>query len=103
MSLPPKPLEVRGNADIEPCLSVVMPVYNEAASVAQVIELVLAQRPVIELIVVDDASRDGSWEALQAVAREQPRVKVLRHEHNQGKGAALRTGLQHATAPVVII
>jgi len=96
-------IEAKSNAEIEPCLSVVMPVYNEAASVAEVLGLVLQQRPVQEVIVVDDASRDASWERLQEVARTEPRVKLFRHEKNQGKGAALRTGLQHASAPIVII
>ena len=96
-------IEAKSNADIDPCLSVVVPVYNEAASVAEVLALVLEQRPVQEVIVVDDASRDGSWDKLQEVARAQPRVKLFRHDRNQGKGAALRTGIQHAAAPVVII
>ena len=96
-------IEAKSNADIEPCLSVVMPVYNEVASVAEVLALVLQQRPVHEVIVVDDASRDASWDRLQEVARAEPRVKLYRHDKNQGKGAALRTGLQHASAPIVII
>ena len=96
-------IEAKSNADIEPCLSVVVPVYNEAASVAQVLGLVLEQRPVKEVIVVDDASRDASWDRLQEVAGAEPRVKLFRHDKNQGKGAALRTGLQHASGPIVII
>ena len=48
--------EIKSNADIEPCLSVVMPVFNEAATVADVIKTVLAQRPVQQLVIVDDAS-----------------------------------------------
>lgn len=80
-----------------------MAVYNEAASVAQVLTLVLEQRPVQEVIVVDDASRDASWDRLQEIARAEPRVKLVRHEENRGKGAALRTGFQHASAPIVII
>ena len=54
--------EIKSNADIEPCLSVVMPVYNEAATVAEVIKVVLAQRPVQQLVIVDDASTDGTWD-----------------------------------------
>ena len=53
--------QIKSNADIEPCLSVVMPVYNEAATVAEVVQIVLMQRPVQQLIVVDDASTDGTW------------------------------------------
>jgi glycosyltransferase involved in cell wall biosynthesis len=95
--------EIRSNADIEPCLSAVMPVYNEANTIAEVIAVVLAQQPVKQLIVVDDASRDGTWEKLQAAMNGNPRVTLVRHEVNQGKGAALRTGIAHATAPIVII
>jgi glycosyltransferase involved in cell wall biosynthesis len=95
--------EIKSNADIEPCLSVVMPVYNEAATVADVIKTVLAQRPVQQLIIVDDCSKDGTWEKLQPLAQNEPRIKLVRHEINQGKGAALRTGIAHAIAPIVII
>jgi glycosyltransferase involved in cell wall biosynthesis len=93
----------RSNADLEPCLSVVMPVYNEASTVGGVLKAVLAQRPVKELVVVDDASTDGSWEALTEVARSDPRANVFRHERNQGKGAALTTGFSHATSPIVLV
>jgi glycosyltransferase involved in cell wall biosynthesis len=95
--------EPRSNADVAPCLSVVMPVYNEAPTVRKVIAVVLAQRPVQELIVVDDCSTDGSWQILSEVAKANDRIRLLRHEHNQGKGAALATGISHAKAPIVII
>lgn len=95
--------EYKSNADIEPCLTAVMPVYNEAATVAEVIRLVLAQRPVQQLVIVDDCSRDGTWDKLQPIAQNEPRIKLVRHEVNQGKGAALRTGIAQATAPIVII
>lgn len=95
--------EIKSNADIEPCLSVVMPVFNEATTVADVIKTVLAQRPVQQLVIVDDASSDGTWEKLQPLTQTEPRIKLVRHEVNQGKGAALRTGIAHATALVVII
>jgi len=90
------------NEEIEPCLSVVVPVFNEAESILKVLEQVLAQRPVQEIVVVDDASKDQTWERLQTLARE-PRLKLLRHEKNQGKGAALRTGFRNVTAPYVIV
>lgn len=91
------------NDQIEPCLTAVMPVYNEAQTVAAVIQVVLAQRPIQELVVVDDASRDGTWEILESLAQAEPRIRLLRHQVNQGKGAALRTGIAHATSEVVII
>jgi glycosyltransferase involved in cell wall biosynthesis len=85
-----------------PCVAAVMPVYNEAGTVAEIVRTVLAQPCVAELIVVDDASNDGTWAVLQGLALD-PRLKTLRHEVNQGKGAALRTGISHATADIVII
>lgn len=95
--------EPMSNDEIAPCLSVVMPVYNEAKTVDQVIRTVLAQRPVQELIIVDDCSKDGTWDVLQKIERETKRIRLIRHEVNQGKGAALRTGIKHATSPIVII
>jgi glycosyltransferase involved in cell wall biosynthesis len=64
---------------------------------------VLTQRPVRQLVVVDDGSSDGTWEKLQPVAANEPRIQLIRHGANQGKGAALRTGIQHATSDIVII
>ena len=95
--------EIKSNADIEPCLSVVMPVFNEAATVADVIQTVLAQRPVQQLVIVDDCSTDGTWEKLQPLAQNEPRIKLIRHEFNQGKGAALRTGFAQAAAKIIIV
>jgi glycosyltransferase involved in cell wall biosynthesis len=79
-----------------------MPVFNEVASVREIIEQVLVQPEVQEIVIVDDSSIDGTWDALQKFASES-RVKLFRHEVNFGKGAALRTGISKATAPVVVI
>ena len=95
--------EIKSNADIEPCLSVVMPVFNEAATVADVAKNVLAQRPVRQLVVVDDASTDGTWEQLQPLAQNEPRIRLVRHEVNRGKGAALRTGFARTTEAIVVV
>ena len=84
-------------------VSVIMPVYNEAATVANVIAVVLQQSCVRELIIVDDCSQDGSWEVLQKTAATDSRIKVFRHTVNRGKGAALRTGILKADAPIVLI
>jgi glycosyltransferase involved in cell wall biosynthesis len=86
-----------------PCLAVVIPVFNEAATIAGVIKAVVSQPLVREIIIIDDASRDGTWEALQSVARETPSVRLFQHAANQGKGAALRTGFAQVTAPLVIV
>jgi glycosyltransferase involved in cell wall biosynthesis len=82
-------------------LTVVMPVYNEARTVRRVIEAVLASPLVHELIAVDDGSKDGTREAMAAVP--DGRLRVIRHPHNLGKGAALRTGLAEARGDIVLI
>ena len=94
-------VEAKSNAEIAPCLSVVMPVYNEEATVARIARTVLEQRPVQQLIVVDDCSTDQTWQALGELPEKS--VNLLRHERNRGKGAALRSGFQRANAPIVIV
>jgi len=84
-------------------LSVVVPAYNEAKTIASVLEKVLAQSSVMEVIVVDDCSSDGTWELLQALAALNSKIRATRHSRNEGKGAALRTGISLATAPFLII
>src|SRR5438067_10036172 len=85
------------------CVSIIMPVYNEAATVAAVFMRVLQEPCVQEVVVVDDCSMDGSWDIIQRLAGKHPQLKILRHETNQGKGAALRTGIRSAVAPIVLI
>jgi glycosyltransferase involved in cell wall biosynthesis len=87
----------------QPCLTVIMPVYNEAQTVETVIRKVLEQPEVEELITVNDASQDGTGDVLRELAKSHPKMKVFEHAVNQGKGAALRTGISHATAPYVLI
>ncbi|MEN9790761.1 MAG: hypothetical protein RLZZ63_419 [Gemmatimonadota bacterium] len=86
-----------------PGLAVVMPVFNEAATVGRVLQRVLDRPEVLEVIVVDDGSTDGTRAAVQAVAARDPRVRPFAHDRNQGKGAALRTGFREVTAPIAII
>jgi len=86
-----------------PCLAVVVPVFNEEATIGKVLAAVLAQPLVQEIVAIDDASTDKTFEALQGVAKAESRVRVLRHSVNQGKGAALRTGFAAVTAPLVIV
>lgn len=83
-------------------VSVVVPAYNEEATIDAILERIF-QIPVRkEVIVVDDGSRDGTAERLRRWETH-PDVKVLRHESNRGKGAALRTGFAHATGQIVVI
>ncbi len=84
-------------------LSVVMPVYNEQATLRQVVERVLAVRLQIELICVDDGSRDASREILARLEAEHPQMRVLLQPRNMGKGAALHRGIQEATGDFVVI
>jgi len=83
-------------------LSVVMPVYNEEATICEIVSLVLARPEVGELLIIDDASKDNSWEQLQKF-RHDLRVKLLRQEVNRGKGAAIIRGFAAASKDYVII
>ena len=84
-------------------LSVVMPVYNERATLREVIGRVLAIPIDIELLCVDDGSSDGSREILAELQQKHPQIRALLQSRNMGKGAALRRGIQEATGDFVII
>jgi 2-polyprenyl-3-methyl-5-hydroxy-6-metoxy-1,4-benzoquinol methylase len=83
------------------CLSVVVPCFNEAATVEEVVRQVLASPYVQEIIVVDDGSSDDSVAIVEGI--DDPRVRVFCQPINLGKGAALRRGFAEATAPYVIV
>jgi glycosyltransferase involved in cell wall biosynthesis len=87
-------------------LSVVVPCYNEAATLQACIEKVLELRDeglFLEIVIVDDASSDGSHEVACALAQKSSAIKVLQHERNQGKGAALRTGFKEVSGDFVVV
>ncbi len=99
-------------------LSIIMPVYNEIGTIAEIIRRVRAVRLAVlagygpengniveferELVIVDDGSTDGTREYLRTLEGS-PDTVVVFHERNQGKGAAVRTGLQHASGDVMLI
>lgn len=80
-------------AEADGDLSIVVPAFNEQAGLAATLGGLIAAFPKAEVIVVDDCSRDGTSE----VAQSRPGVRVLRHAFNRGQGAALKTGMRHAT------
>ena len=82
-------------------LSVVIPVYNEEKTVEAILARVAKAPGVYEIVVVDDASTDGTATAIGRVS--DPRVRVSRHDTNRGKGAALRTGFGQVTGDVVVV
>lgn len=82
-------------------LSVIIPVYNEAKTIAELIQRVEAVPIDKDIIVVDDYSADGSRDVLQSL--NHPHLSVFYHEKNLGKGAAVRTGIEHATGDYVVI
>ncbi|HEX8411357.1 MAG TPA: glycosyltransferase [Thermoanaerobaculia bacterium] len=86
-----------------PLLSVIVPVYNERGTVADLLRRVMAVPLPKEIIVIDDQSTDGSYEIVQELARNEPAIRSLRQERNQGKGAALRRGIAEARGEIVII
>lgn len=87
---------------VDPLLSVVMPVYNERETIEEIIRRVLAVPMRIELIVVDDGSKDGTRDILAALQRELG-FRLFLQERNQGKGAALRRGFENVTGDLVVI
>ena len=84
-------------------LSILIPVFNEERTLATLLERVLAVPYEKELVLVDDASGDDSVRIAKEIAETHPELKVFRHDKNQGKGAALATGLGHVTGDVVLI
>ena len=83
-------------------ISVVMPVFNEARTIREIIKKIEDVDLEKEIIIVDDCSTDGTRDILKALERN-PGIRVFCHEKNMGKGAALRTGFKHASGDIVII
>ncbi|MCP4543691.1 MAG: glycosyltransferase family 2 protein [Chloroflexi bacterium] len=99
-------------------LSIIMPVYNEIGTITEILERVRAVKLEVpvgygvnngavveferEVVIVDDGSTDGTREILRTLEGE-PDLSIILHERNQGKGAAVRTGLQHASGDVMLV
>ncbi len=86
-----------------PLLSIIMPCYNEAATLLAILEQVQAVNLDKEIIAVDDCSSDGTLDLLRAQAAQHPQLTVVSHPRNLGKGAAVRSGLAHARGTITII
>jgi glycosyltransferase involved in cell wall biosynthesis len=84
-------------------LSVLIPVYNERDTVREVIGRIRSLPLRTQIVVVDDCSTDGTREVLRGLAEKEKDLTIRFHEHNRGKGAAIRTALAEATGDVVII
>lgn len=86
----------------QPYLSVLIPAYNEERTLEHVIDTVLKVDEDLEVVLIDDGSQDDTWNVMQSRA-DGDRVRTVRHDVNQGKGAAIRTGLTHARGHIVLI
>jgi glycosyltransferase involved in cell wall biosynthesis len=84
-------------------LSVIIPCYNEAPTVGAMLEQVYKVDLPMQIIAVDDCSQDETYTVLQEEAARRDSMQVVRHSTNRGKGAAIRTGLAHASGDIVII
>ncbi|PWU06103.1 MAG: glycosyl transferase [Terriglobia bacterium] len=88
-------------------LSILMPVYNERTvverSISQVLTAPLPENLERELIIIDDCSHDGTFPILERLAAAFPQIRLYRHGHNQGKGAAIRTAIQKAAGDFALI
>jgi glycosyltransferase involved in cell wall biosynthesis len=80
-----------------------MPVYNERATIEEILRRVTDVGVADEIIIVDDFSIDGTREVLHQIEQDYPRVRLILHDRNQGKGAAVRTGIAAATKDLVLI
>jgi len=91
---------MRGNRQ---CLSVVIPAYNEEATIARVIENVLRLEALAEIIVVNDCSKDRTSEIVRELAARDPRIRLLEHKVNGGKTEAVKTGFAQIQGEIVIV
>lgn len=84
-------------------LSVVIPVYNERGTIEEILARVQAENLAEEIIIVDDGSIDGTRELLQEIISQHENIHLILHENNQGKGAAVRSGIEVARGDLILI
>jgi len=97
------PAEQEAARQYPACLSVVVPVYNEATTLGEVVRKLLGVPCLLEVIIVDDCSTDGTSEEARRLAELHQQVRVVRHQRNTGKTGALKTGFALTTGDVVIV
>ena len=83
-------------------VSVIIPVYNETRTIEEIVRRVKAQNVAKEILIVDDGSTDGTRQILESM-NEVGETRVIFHDHNLGKGAAVRTGINNASGDVLLI
>jgi len=96
-------LHVNKQIHSERCLSVVVPAFNEGNTLATIVGRLLAVPQLLEIVIVDDCSTDGSDQVGRQLAEVHPEVRYTRHDKNSGKTEALKTGLRLTTGSIVII
>jgi glycosyltransferase involved in cell wall biosynthesis len=90
-------------SETQPLLSIVVPAYNEEATLSEIVKRLLAVPEAGEIVLVDDCSTDGTHEIADRLAAEHPKVKVAHHAANAGKTEALKTGFLMTTGQIVIV
>jgi glycosyltransferase involved in cell wall biosynthesis len=91
------------NGTGSPLVSVVVPIYNEAATLGQVVDALIALRLRLEVLLVNDGSTDGTPAEIERLAQRYPEVRGLHQPANRGKGAAVRRGITESTGDIVLI
>src|SRR5208283_1612586 len=99
----PHSLHSETPSDLRPCLSVVIPAYNEQGTLRDIVEKVLRLPLALEVIVVDDCSEDGTPSLLADLSGVYPNLHSIRHEQNYGKTAAVKTGIAATSGDIVIV
>ena len=87
----------------KPCLSVVVPAYNEEKTLATIIEKLLSIPFLKQVVIVDDGSTDRTSEIADNLAMKNPRILTVHHTKNKGKMEALKTGFLHSTGAIVVV